>query len=80
MNLNSGDYKSMICARADHIRVALYPDQYGRNAAVQPAAVAGFGQPPEPPQEIVPDFIYLKLLLDELREIADAFETSIGPA
>ncbi len=69
MNLNSNDYKAMICARTDHIRMYLYPQQYG--AAPVNALVA--------PEE-VPDFTNLKSTVNEIGELIDAFETSIGPA
>lgn len=75
MNLNSNDYKSMICARVDWVRMSLYPNQYGGvNApqAINNNAVA--------PVEAPPDFARIKELIAEIGELTDAFETSIGPA
>lgn len=74
MNLNSNDYKNIICARVDHIRMALYPQQYGNAPAV------GGGNYNPPPADPVPNFEMVKSILGEITELVNDFETSIGPA
>lgn len=68
MNLTSNDYKSIICARVDYLRMFLYP-QYG-----QPQAVGAVVQ------DGVPDFANIKGTLAEIGELVEEFETSLGPA
>lgn len=71
MNLSNDDYKAMICARADHIRMHLYPQQYG-------APIGGHA--PGHDQDGVPNFVHLKHTLSELNELIGAFEASLSPA
>lgn len=67
MELSAKDYRRLITARTEEIS----NEVWGNNAP-QPI---GYHQQ----DERVPDFDKLKTLLDEISELASAYEASIGP-